>query len=100
MAQFARNLSASFVKASNEFEHAIRGCLIFKLAVKSLAHSIDFTALQPFVKLAPFAERAHHHVRRCGEEAQMFARARRARAKIALDQRTDLWVIEIRGAAA
>src|SRR4029079_19506304 len=87
------------IHPADEFAHSLGRCWILILWVKTLSHAVDFTALQTLVELAAFAKRGHHHVRGDRHQAQVFLGARRATAKVTLDQWTDV-AVEIRCAAA
>ena len=80
-------LSLSFLaRVSNESHHPLGRCRVFVLAEKTLAHAVELAALQALVELAALAERAHHDIGGDGEQAQVLFGARRAAAKVALDQ--------------
>ena len=76
---------ATIASVVNEPQQPLRQRWIFILVKKTLAHAVEFAALQALVELAALAEGAHHHIGD-GEQAQVLLGARRTAAKIALDQ--------------
>lgn len=76
----------TFALVLNKLLHPLCGSRVFVLAEKTLAHAVELAALQALVELAALAEGAHDHVGGDGKQAQVLPRARRAAAKIALDE--------------
>ena len=77
---------ATIASVVNEPQQPLRQRWIFILVKKTLAHAVEFAALQALVELAALGEWAHDHIGGDREQAQVLLGARRAAAKIALDQ--------------